>query len=194
VANKYGASRPARAGAKVWGAEPGATRRSGQALPASSHAENLRKVLLAWALAEIAPGRLVPWLPVAFGFGIVCYFSADREPVWWAVLALAGACIGIAALARRRAIGFPLAIGLAAIAAGYATATLKTARIAHPVLQRTASSVALSGFVEVREERERSDRIVVHVHDVEGRHLAEAPNRVRVAVPQGHGTCGRQLR
>lgn len=136
-------------------------------------------------MAEVAPGRLVPWLPVAFGFGIVGYFTADREPAWWAVSALALAGIVVAFAARRRAVGFPLALGLAAIAAGFATATLRTVRIAHPVLQVPASSVVLAGFVEIREERERSDRVVIRVHRFEGRRLAEAPDRVRVAVRKG---------
>src|SRR5580704_1087363 len=42
-----------------------------------------------WAAAEVGPGRLFPWLPVAFGSGIVLYFTADREPIWWAALGLA---------------------------------------------------------------------------------------------------------
>jgi competence protein ComEC len=36
-----------------------------------------------WFVAEVAPGRLFPWLPIAFGFGIVVYFSAEREPALW---------------------------------------------------------------------------------------------------------------
>ena len=35
-----------------------------------------------------APGRLLPWLPVAFGLGIAIYFTAEREPAWWAAVAL----------------------------------------------------------------------------------------------------------
>ena len=128
---------------------------------------------------------MLPWLPVAFGFGVVGYFTADREPAWWAASALVVAGVAAAFLARRRPLGFPLALGCAAMAAGFATATLKTARIAHPVLQIPASSVQVTGFVEVREERERSDRIVVHVHSIEGRRLTEAPDRVRVAVRKG---------
>jgi competence protein ComEC len=84
--------------------------------------------------------------------------------------------------ARRHAVGFPLALGLAAIAAGFATATLQTARIAHPVLQFPVSSVALSGFVEIREERERSDRIVIRVQRIDAKRGAELPDRVRIAV------------
>jgi hypothetical protein len=28
--------------------------------------------------AETAPGRLVPWMPIAFGLGVVVYFAAER--------------------------------------------------------------------------------------------------------------------
>jgi competence protein ComEC len=149
-------------------------------------AEGLRRLLSEWAVAEVAPGRLVPWLPVAFGFGIVGYFTADREPAAWAAAGLALAGIVVAFLARRRAIGFPLALGCAAIAAGFAVATLKTARIAHPVLQQPVSSVQVAGFVEIREERARSDRVVIRVHRFEtARRVAETPDRIRVAVRKG---------
>lgn len=137
-------------------------------------------------MAEVAPGRLVPWLPVAFGFGIVGYFTADREPVWWAAAGLALAGIVVAFMARRRAIGFPLALAFAAMALGFATATLKTTRIVHPVLQTTVSSAIVAGFVEIREERARSDRVVIRVHRFEtARRIAQAPDRIRVAVRKG---------
>src|SRR5215468_2879498 len=58
-----------------------------------------------WALADVGPGRLVPWLAVAFGLGIVLYFAAEREPATWAAVALA------AVLARRRSLA--AAFGLA---------------------------------------------------------------------------------
>ena len=76
-------------------------------------------------------------------------------------------------------------LGLAAIAAGLATATLKSARVAHPVLLQPAWNVTLAGWIEVREERERTDRIVVKVHRIEGPRLEEALERVRVAVRKG---------
>jgi competence protein ComEC len=93
--------------------------------------------------------------------------------------------IAIASVAGQRPVGFPLALGVAAMAVGFAVATLQTARIAHPVLQFTASSVTLSGFVEIREERERSDRIVVRVRILSGARIAEVPECVRVAVRKG---------
>ena len=143
-----------RAGAKAWAPEID-RRPAGLLLPdgIADTAERLHGLLSQWATAELAPGRLVPWLPVAFGFGIVVYFAADREPAWWAASALALAGIVVSFLARRRPIGFPLALGLAACACGLAVATLQTARIAHPILQHTVASAAVAGFVEIREER-----------------------------------------
>jgi len=94
------------------------------------------------------------------------------------------ATIGLAFAARRRSAGLIMALGLASIASGFAVAALKTARIAHPVLQ-AAATAEVKGFVEVREEREKTDRIVVQVHRVEGYRLSGTPDRVRVAVRKG---------
>jgi len=168
--------------AKAWDLDA-ARRRAGLVAPRLADITGPWRTLLAqWAVAEVAPGRLVPWLAVAFGFGIVGYFTADREPAWWAASALAIVAIAIAYAARLRPIGFPLALGVAAMASGFAVATLQTLRIAHPVLQFTAATVTLSGFVEIREERERSDRIVVRIHKLVGARMSEVPDRVRVAV------------
>ncbi len=145
----------------------------------------LAERLRAWALADTGPGRLLPWLPVFFGLGIAIYFAAGREPAWWAALGLAVACATVAVLARRRPMGFPVALALTAAAAGFATATLKSVRISHPVLSAPAWSVAVSGFVERREERERTDRIVVRTLTVDGARLAEKPERVRVSLRKG---------
>src|SRR5882672_7734902 len=87
-----------------------ARRRAGFALPdgVAAAAERTRKLFSEWALAEVTPGRLVPWLPVAFGFGIVGYFTADREPAAWAASALVFVAVAIAIAARRAAVGFAL--------------------------------------------------------------------------------------
>jgi hypothetical protein len=54
-----------------------------------------------WVRAEVTAGRLLPWLAVAYGFGIVIYFTAEREPVWQAAVALAVACVICTVLLRR---------------------------------------------------------------------------------------------
>ena len=126
----------------------------------------------------------MPWLPVAFAAGIALYFTAEREPSGWAASALIFVCVVSAILLRNRSVAFPLALAFTAVAAGFAVATLRTATIAHPVLQLPAM-LNISGWVEVREERERSDRIVVRAHRVDGAKLSEIPERVRVAVRKG---------
>jgi competence protein ComEC len=141
--------------------------------------------LRGWAVAEAIPGRLLPWLPVAYGLGIAVYFTAEREPAWWAAIALTAVCSGFAFLTRRRAVAYPVALALTAAAAGFATATLKSVQVAHPILRAPASNVEIAGYVEVREERERSDRIVVRALKLEGARLAEKPDRVRVSVRKG---------
>jgi len=139
----------------------------------------------AWALADLGPGRLVPWIAIAYGIGIILYFAAEREPVPWATAVLVAATVAATVLARHRTVGFPVALAAAAIAAGFATATIKRALIAHPVLPATVFNVDIAGFIEVREERERSDRIVVRVHRIEGPRLNEKLERVRVSVRKG---------
>jgi competence protein ComEC len=124
-------------------------------------------------------------LPVAFGTGIAAYFTAEREPAWWAASGLAVALIAVAIVARRRPFGFPIALAFAAIATGFCAATLQTARIAHPILQTGTWSAQVAGFVEAREEREKSDRIVVRVHRFEAPRISEKPRRVRVSVRKG---------
>src|SRR5436305_7435036 len=121
-----------------------------------------------WAQAEVAPGRLVPWLAVAFGLGTILYFTADQEPSPWAAGAALAAAGAAAIAVRRRTIAFPLLLGLATIAAGFAAGTFKRARIDHPVLQFASSNVGIAGLVEARAQRERSDRIVVRVVRIEG--------------------------
>jgi competence protein ComEC len=154
-------------------------------LPRREILPGARETLARWLVAEVAPGRLMPWLPVAFGFGVVLYFTAEREPALWAALALALAAATATLLARARPVAFPLLLGLTAAAAGFATVTLKAARVDHPILRYTAWNVEITGFVEAREERERSDRIVVRVHRIEGRRLDAAPDRVRLSVRKG---------
>jgi competence protein ComEC len=88
-------------------------------------------------------------------------------------------------LARHRPLAFSLTLGAAALAAGLATATVKRAIIAHPVLVAPIWNVEIAGFVESREERERADRIVVRVERMAGPRVGEALERVRVSVRKG---------
>jgi hypothetical protein len=129
-----------------------------------------------WAMAEAGAGRLLPWFAVAFGAGIVLYFTAEHEPVLWAASAAAGAGIVAVVLLRRRPIAFVPALGLLAVCAGSAVATIKAALIAHPVLRYPAYSVSLAGFVTLREESQKSDRFVMRVERIEGAASSRRPS------------------
>src|SRR5882757_8758764 len=67
-------------------------------------ANGITRQLHAWAIAEVGPGRLVPWLAIAFGCGIVVYFSADHEPAPWAAAVVVGAAVAMTILVRHRPI------------------------------------------------------------------------------------------
>ena len=137
-----------------------------------------------WVHAETGAGRLLPWVPVAFGSGIALYFAADHEPVLWVVAATAIALALSAGLLRRSRLFAP-AIMIAAVAAGFAVATWKTARIAHTVLAKPLYSVSLSGFVETRDIRERTDRFVLRVTAMEAQRSDVRLERVRLSVRKG---------
>jgi competence protein ComEC len=148
-------------------------------------AQHLVEAFRAAAVAEAGPGRLVPWIPVACGIGIAVYFAAEREPSWIAALLLAGALTAAAFVARLRAAAFAALVLIGAAAIGFAVATLKTALIAHPVLERPLYGASITGFIETREERERTDRIVVKVSDMDGDRVDFALERVRLSVRRG---------
>jgi competence protein ComEC len=112
---------------------------------------------------ELAAGRLLPWLAVAYGFGIVVY----------------------AVLLRRRLVAFVVALALSAAAIGFAVPTVKTALIAHPVLRFSTSGVTIDGFVELREESQHTDRFVLRVDRMDGGRMEETPQRVRLSVKRG---------
>jgi len=75
-------------------------------------------------------GRLLPWFAVAYGAGIVLYFTAEREPSLWAAATLTGICAIAALSLRKRFAAFVIALGVFGIALGFAVATFKTSLIA----------------------------------------------------------------
>lgn len=144
----------------------------------------LIETLRAWARAEAGAGRLLPWVPVAFGSGIALYFAADHEPVL-SVAAIVAIVLCAVAIPVRRQRFFPAAVMIAAVAAGFAVATWKTARLAHGVLARPMFSVSLTGFIETRDIRERTDRFVLRVVTMESARGSTKLERVRLSVKKG---------
>jgi len=176
----------ARAGIRTWPvgrARQGWDAAWGRIRPQAEFAVPAR--IREWAAIEVGAGRLLPWFAVAFGAGIVLYFTADHEPALWAAFALVAAGVIAAVLLRRRPIASVLGLGFLAISAGFAVATLKTALIDHPLLRFPAYSVALAGFVELREETQKSDRFVLRVERIDGNRIVDKPQRVRLSTRRG---------
>src|SRR5260370_41540893 len=138
-----------------------------------------------WVAVEVGAGRLVPWLAIAFGCGTIVYFSIDQEPARWAATVLFTAAVAATVCLRHRPLGFAMALGVAAITLGFAAASIKRAIIAHPVLSAPVWNVDIAGFVEMREVRERSDRITLRVERIAGPRLDEKLERVRVSLRKG---------
>ena len=168
--------------AETWPPRGGA--RAGGLVAASGEWPRIFERVREWVRAEAGAGRLLPWVPVAFGTGIGFYFAADHEPVL-SVTVVTAVVLGIAAFLLRRNKVFPAAVMVAGVAAGFATATIRTAHVAHEVLARPAYSVSLSGFVEARDVRERTDRFVLRVTEMDGPRLPAKLERVRLSVRKG---------
>ena len=182
MADESNAPSGTRAGVRTW--PVGRARQAwGAAWPQAEFAVPAR--LREWAVIEVGAGRLLPWFAVAFGTGIVLYFTADHEPEIWAASAVAVAAVIVAVLLRHRPVGFVVSLGFLAIAMGFTVATLKTALIDHPVLRYPAYSVLLSGFVELREESQKTDRFIVRVDRLDGKRIVGRPDRVRLSVRRG---------
>jgi len=154
-------------------------------LPGWLDLERWRAVWSPLLAAESAPGRLFPWLPVAFACGILLYFAADHEPSLWAPLALTGGAGALAIVLRARFAAWVGAVAVAGIAAGFAAATWRAQEVAHPRLTAPAWAVELTGWIEAREERERSDRILVRVDSAMAARLDTIPDRVRLSLRKG---------
>ncbi|MBV9245391.1 MAG: competence protein ComEC, partial [Methylobacteriaceae bacterium] len=111
---------------------------------------------------ELDQRRPFLWLPAAAGSGVLLYMSAAREPplllpgligVVFAMLAVVG---------RRRRWLFASCVGLAAVFAGFFSATWRTARIAAPVLDHIRI-VHLTGFIEQMDFRRTGARFLLRV-------------------------------
>ncbi|GJD51703.1 hypothetical protein OPKNFCMD_4458 [Methylobacterium crusticola] len=165
------------------GAHPGGLRLApGAVLPWSGATLPRAGAWIAAGLSEeAAQRRLFPWLAVAFGAGVLLFFTlADGPPLLAAPFGAGAACAGAAVALRARPVGLPVMLGLAALFLGFGAAALRVAGVAAPVLARTTIA-PLSGFVEALEEREEGARLVVRVRRFGDLAPGERPARVRVS-------------
>lgn len=138
------------------------------------------------ALAEEAEqGRLAPWLAAGFCGGVLLYFLAPNEPSWIAALLFAAGSAWLSFWLRERVVALAITAMVAAIAAGFATGSVRGAMVSHSVLATQTPTLTLQGFVENRDASARSDRIVLRVTKQDPKAKSPAPNRVRVAFRKG---------
>lgn len=130
---------------------------------------------------EAEQRRLFPWLAVAFGAGILVFFTAtDGAPSLAAPLIAAGLCLAVTPVLRARPVALALVLALAALFLGFAAGIWRVASVAGPVLTRVTIA-PLAGLVEGLDEREGGARLIVRVETFGDLDAAQRPRRVRVS-------------
>jgi len=152
---------------------------------AGEFAEDLAARLAGALWAEADAGRLVPWLAVVFGIGVLLYFAAPAEPSLAASIFLTVVLGAVAWACRERTVLFAAAIAMATAAGGFTTGCVRAALVEHKPMTGISRTVTVQGYVEARDATERSDRVVLLVTGSKGRGAGNIPERVRVAFRSG---------
>ena len=118
-------------------------------------------------------------IPVAAMGGVAANLAADREPVLWLPALMVALFGALAWFCRARPLALGLSLGLAALFAGFLSMSLRTARVAAPVLDRIRI-VSLEGLVEEVDLRTVGARMVISVDAADGMPAEKVPRRVRV--------------
>lgn len=130
---------------------------------------------------EAEQRRLFPWLAVAFGIGILVYFTGTHgEPSLAAPLVAAALAAAATPFLGERPVTLALVLGLTAAFLGFAAGAFRVSRVASPMLARTTIA-PLTGLIEALDERETGARLIVRVETFGTLGAAERPTRVRVS-------------
>ena len=111
--------------------------------------------------------------------GVALNLAADREPVLWLPAALTALFSALAFASRARPVALGVFMAFAALSAGFLSMSLRTARVAAPVLDRVRI-LSLEGYVEEVDLRSVGARMVIAVESAEGMPGDKVPRRVRV--------------
>jgi competence protein ComEC len=111
--------------------------------------------------------------------GVALNLVADREPVLWLPALLTALFAAVAWFSRARPLALGLSLAIAALFAGFLSMSLRTARVAAPVLDRIRI-VSMQGFVEEVDLRAVGARMVIGVVSADGMPREKVPRRVRV--------------
>jgi competence protein ComEC len=127
--------------------------------------------------------RLFLWLPVAAIVGVLLFFAADHDPSLWGAGIFAGGTIALVFTARRRPAAFQVSLLCASLASGFFLATLRTERIAAPVLEKPIWR-DVEGLVSRVEPRPRGARVYLDVRGVDRLDKTQWPQKVRFMLPR----------
>lgn len=130
---------------------------------------------------EVENRRLLPWLAVCYGAGILLAFAADGPSIWPALIV--GIALAVASFRTRSRLGIQVVLAaLAALFIGFAASLARTAFVEAPVLARLHVA-KVTGFVEGIEERAAGGgRITLLVMSIEKLDASARPTRVRLTV------------
>ena len=141
---------------------------------------------------EAQSDRWFLWIPVLFAGGILAYFALADEPDPRLAVALLLAAIGLCLAAKNAPLGLAIGGALLAFAFGFATAKLRTEMARAPVLAKELRYVAVTGFVEAHELRDKGRaRLTLRVVSLGNLKPEERPYRVRVTMPAKDGASAR---
>ena len=146
---------------------------------AADYAPDWRKAFAGALAREVEERRFFLWLPVAAMGGVALNLAADREPVLWLPAGLIALFGGLAWVSRARPLALGLSLAFAALFAGFLAMSLRTERVAAPVLDRIRI-VSLEGYVEEVDLRPVGARMVIAVASAAGMPREKVPRRVRV--------------
>jgi competence protein ComEC len=145
---------------------------------------------LAWpgdavaAQLDAEQGRWSLWIPVFFGCGVGIYFELLNEPDLALAFGVFIAALSIRVLARSHLFAFLVTSVVLSVSAGFLAATVRTAVMDAPMLERHGS-YEIEGFVESFDRvTAKRARAIIRLSSMkhENAELAEKPFRVRVSV------------
>ena len=144
--------------------------------------------LRAWLVEQFAAQglRWRLWGPVAFGGGAAIYFALRFEPPLWPLLLGGVVAFGLWGVVKRRGgarvVTWPLLMA-ACLAAGLASAKLRTEFVAAPIAPAMARPTAIEAWViDVDSPGQRGARIVVAPVWIAGLSPEQTPARLRATV------------
>jgi competence protein ComEC len=141
------------------------------------------------ALAEVRAqlDRLFLWVPVAFGLGAAVYLGLKSEPPLWpaaaAALVLGAGAVGAAWRAGPRALHAALVL-LAAVAAGFAIAKLRSDHVAAPIAPASLGVAEVEGYVvDIDTPSQTGPRLLIAPTAISHLTTDQLPLRVRIVMP-----------